>query len=323
MNVTEDANNTEDVSTKPAPRIAVAGSINMDLVIRCAALPMPGQTVLADHSEEICGGKGANQAVSAARVGGQVTMIGRVGSDAFAGRLVDNLMKARVDCRTVIKTPQCASGLAIVAVENGGQNAIMVVAGANGRFTPSDIHEHRDVIEQSDALLLQLEIPIDAVLSAIEIAKAARVKVILDPAPMPSQWPRELLQVDLLCPNESEAAALCGFDVESDEQVAAALRQLHSQGARHVVITRGEKGCDCFDGETITHIDAVPIRAVDTTAAGDAFAGALGVHWTQHRDFIAAVEFANAAGALAASRSGAQPAMGTLTEIETLRSSVQ
>ena len=189
----------------------------MDLVIRCQSLPMPGETIMAESSMEVCGGKGANQAVAAARAGGQVTMIGRVGDDAFGGRLISNLEQAGVDTRLVERTRDCASGLAIVAVERSSQNSIMVVAGANGRVCPDDVEAARGVIEASDILLLQLEVPTDAVIGAIEIARKAGVRIVLDPAPSLNSWPPDLLDVDLLCPNRSEAARMLGVPDESIE----------------------------------------------------------------------------------------------------------
>ena len=303
-------------SRKPA--ITVIGSINMDLVVRCDVLPLPGQTVFAQSSTEVCGGKGANQAVAAARAGGQVTMIGRVGDDAFADRLITNLERTEIQCEHVWRTANCASGLAIVAVEDSGQNAIMVVPGANARLSVDDITRARAVIESSDIILLQLEIPIAAVVASIEIAKAAGVRVIVDPAPAPAQWHAKLFEADLLCPNESEAAALVGYPVRNLEQAELAARAIHEQGASAVAITLGDRGTLLFDGDQAHLLPRYPVQVVDTTAAGDAFAGALAVYWSEQDNLREAVRFGNAAGALAASREGAQPGMALRRDIETL-----
>lgn len=302
------------------PKIAVIGSINMDLVIRCHNLPASGQTILANSSAEICGGKGANQAVAAARAGGDVTMIGRVGDDAFADRLVANLQNAEIQTAHVLRTDDCASGVAVVAVEDSGQNSIMVVPGSNGRVSVDDIENARSVIESSAVVLLQLEIPIDAVEEAIRIAKNANVRVILDPAPAPDVWSESLFHADLLCPNESEAAAFVGIPVENMEQAEAAARAMHAEGAANVAITLGDQGTLLFDGQQTHLVSPFPINAVDSTAAGDAFAGALAVHWAEQNSLLDAVRFGNAAGALSASRQGAQPSMGSRSEIEKLRS---
>lgn len=308
---------------KPHPRIAVIGSINMDLVIRCKKLAGPGQTVLAESSTEVCGGKGANQAVAAARAGGDVTMIGRVGDDAFADRLLANLGAADVDTEHVLRTSDCASGVAVVAVDDAGENSIMVVPGSNGRVRVSDVENARAIIESSAIVLLQLEIPQETVLASVAIARAAGVRVVLDPAPAPPEWNSPLFGVDLICPNESEAAAYVGHDVQSTQQAEAAAMKFHAQGATNVAITMGEYGTMlCNDGD-VRVVPPFSITPVDSTAAGDAFAGALAVHWAKHDNLEDAVRFGNAAGALAASRLGAQPSMASQDEIEKLWSSAK
>lgn len=303
------------VSTQP--QITVLGSINMDLVVRCMDLPRPGETILAESSAEICGGKGANQAVAASRVGGKVRMIGRVGDDAFADVLLKNLMNEGVDCSSVRRTDDCASGLAVVAVESSGQNSIVVVPGANGRLTVDDVAQSRSQIESADVLLVQLEVPVPTILAAVEVAKQANVRVILDPAPAPSHLPEELLTVDVICPNESETAALTGRPVETLSELQAAAEALGESGQCRVAITLGERGTMLVESPgNLTHIPAVSIEAVDTTAAGDAFAGALAVYWAEGHPLPDAVRFANRAGAIAASRPGAQPGMPYRDEIE-------
>ena len=288
----------------------------MDLVVRCAHLPVPGETIIADESLEIPGGKGANQAVSAARAGGQVTMIGRVGNDAFADRLLDNLHREKIDTTCVSRTSDTASGLAVVAVESGGENSIMVVPGANGRVTPADAQAAADVIRGADVLLLQLEVPLDTVIAATEIASAAGVPVILDPAPMPHSLPDEVIHVDFVCPNRSEASAIAGRPIETIQQAREAASAIHHRGARTVIITLGGDGAILSDGSSVEWIEAFPVSAVDTTAAGDAFAGAFAVRLVDSGSATDAVRFASAAGALAATRLGAQVGMPTLTEIE-------
>lgn len=304
--------------SQTGPTIAVIGSINMDLVVRCAKLPEPGETLLAESSSEICGGKGANQAVAAARAGGKVRMVGRVGADAFADRLISNLERAEICTEHVQRTADCASGLAVVAVENSGQNSIMVVPGANGLVTEDDIRRAQAVIEGSQVVLLQLEIPLPAILAAIQIAKAADVRVILDPAPAPNDWPSELLHVDLLCPNESEAATILGQQVQTVEQAEAAARALCDRGASNVAVTLGSRGTALNAGGHPQLVEPFPVEVCDTTAAGDAFAGALAVYWAEKDDLAEAVRFGSAAGALAASRPGAQPSMASRVEIEAL-----
>lgn len=294
----------------------------MDLVIRCANLPAPGQTVLAESSTEFCGGKGANQAVAAALAGGSVSMIGAVGSDAFGDRLIDNLLRHQVDCGSVWRRTESPSGLAVISVDDQGQNSIMVVPGANGLLTVDDVEAASETICNSDLLLIQLEIPQEAVLAGTRLARQAGVSIVLDPAPAPADLSPELFEVDLLCPNESEAATLIGQPVTSVDEAGVAAQELHRRGARNVAITLGESGTllsgESLEGDQAILIPAFPVDVVDTTAAGDAFAGALAVRWSISGDLHDAVRYANAAGALATSNQGAQASMASLTEIENL-----
>lgn len=308
------------------PRIVVVGSINMDLVIRCHRLPMPGETIMAGSAMELCGGKGANQAVAAARAGGDVVMIGRVGDDAFGNTLIRNLADCGVDT-SCVNTSSGSSGVAVVAVEDSGQNSIMVVPGANAKLTADDVRRHRTAIESADVLLVQLEVPLSTVAEAIRLASAKNLRVILDPAPAPDLWPgelasegssRPLTEVSLICPNESEAARLTGLQVHSLEDAEIAARALYAQGVGVVAVTLAEKGVLVFDGQTATVIPPFPVHAIDTTAAGDAFAGALAVRWAESDHLHDAIRFASAAGAIATTRVGAQSAMATRNEIEML-----
>lgn len=300
------------------PHITVLGSINMDLVVRCAELPTAGQTILAQSSTEFCGGKGANQAVAAAEAGADVSFIGAVGSDAFAARLLGNLSRYGIACEAISRGDQPASGLAIISVDQHGQNSIMVVSNANASVTRDDVIAAQALIQNSNLLLVQLEIPLDAVLAGIEIAHRAGVRVVLDPAPAPSEFPPQLLAVDLICPNESEAATLTGQTVESIEDAQRAADTLHQMGARHVAITMGERGTWLRSEDEARLIPSFQVSAVDTTAAGDAFAGALATRWIKTGDLVDAIRFANAAGALAASTHGAQASMANQHDIETL-----
>jgi ribokinase len=302
-----------------SPNIVVCGSINMDLVVRCASLPTPGETIAAQSASEVCGGKGANQAVAAAKAGGRVQMIGRVGSDAFANRLMSNLVEQGIDADHVLRTADCTSGLAVVAVERSGQNLILLVAGANGRVSEADVRSDRAIIKSADALLLQLEIPTSTVIAAIRIAKQAGVRCILDPAPVAVDWDDELLAVDLVCPNETEAAAITGMTIHTIADAHEAAKQLQRRGSKNVAITLGEKGVALLTESAFHHVEAISVQAVDTTAAGDAFAGALGVYWAQTNDLVESVRYANIAGAIAATRHGAQPSLATRQEIEAMR----
>lgn len=301
------------------PAIVVVGSINMDLVARCSSLPQPGQTLTASAFAEIPGGKGANQAVAASRAGGAAALIGRVGDDGFAKRLRENLAVEGVDIDCIQRSANTSSGVALITVADDGENQIVVVPGANGCVTSADVDRFAERIRKCDTLLLQLETPLETVVHAIRLAKSAGVRVILDPAPAPREAPPDaLFDVDLICPNETEAAALTGLPVDSPEAVEAAARQLHARGAASVVITLGDRGCALLDAEEYLRFDACPVTTVDTTAAGDAFAAALAVRWAETQSLRQGIQWGAAAGALAASRPGAQPSLPTRNEITQL-----
>ncbi|QDT15742.1 ribokinase [Alienimonas californiensis] len=301
-----------------APRVVVLGSLNTDLVVRCAELPAPGQTVAGRSVAEFGGGKGANQAVAAALAGGDVAMVGAVGEDAASGRLVDGLVRRGVDCGAVVRRAGTRGGTAVITVDDRGQNSIVVVPGANGTVGPADVAAAEATIAAADVLLVQLEIPVDAVLAGVAAAKRAGVRVIFDPAPAVAGLPDELFAVDLLCPNETEAAILSGLPVKSPEDAERAADRLRERGATRVAVTLGDAGTLLCDAAGARLIPPFPVIAVDTTAAGDAFAGALAVRWAATDDLDAAVRFANAAGALAASAAGAQDSMATAADIHAL-----
>lgn len=299
-------------------KIAVLGSINMDLMIRSAKLPLPGETVIADSKVENPGGKGANQAVAAARMGADVTMIGCVGDDSFAEQLLANLNAECVDTSHVSQLKQTTSGVAVVMVETSGENAILVVPGANGLVGSAELEQARRVICESDVLLMQLEVPVETVIAASAIAREAGVPVILDPAPAPATVPSRLLNVDLICPNQSEAAALLNRPADSLQDASSRVSELTTLGPRQAIITLAEQGAVVFDGERVEQIPPFEINAVDSTAAGDAFAAGLAVRLAEGATLFDSARFASAAGALAASGAGAQTAMPTREQILTL-----
>lgn len=299
-------------------KITVLGSINMDLMIRSGKLPLPGETVIADTKVENPGGKGANQAVAAARMGAAVTMIGCVGDDSFADQLLQNLQAAQINTAHITRRTDTASGVAVVMVEASGENAILVVPGANALVSLAEIEQAKQAICESDLLLMQLEVPQEIVVAATQIASQAGVRVILDPAPAPSNIQSELLQVDLICPNQSEAAALLGKPIDSIYDAVSLIDELTQLGPKQAIITMAEQGAVVFDGETVETVPPFVVDVVDSTAAGDAFAAGLAVRLAENAALIDAVKFASAAGALAASGSGAQSAMPTREQIETL-----
>ncbi len=303
--------------SQPA-RIIAVGSINMDLVFRTHQLPRPGETRTGHGFQQVPGGKGANQAVAAARLGAQVSIVGRIGDDGFGRTLIDGLTDEGIDTSFVKVTPNCSSGLAVIGVEDSGQNSITVIPGANGFVTPEDVMAAEELFPLADVLLLQFEIPLPAVQKAVELAHRHRVKIILDPAPSVCTVPADLLQVDVICPNETEAESLAGQVVDSIETGKSAVQQIGCLGPRISLITLGSLGVVVFDGTTVEHVPTFAVKAVDTTAAGDAFAAAFGIALSEKRSVSEATRFAAAAGALATTQHGAQPAMPTRDAVEIL-----
>lgn len=301
------------------PRITVVGSVNMDLVLSCRHLPRPGETTAATSSIEIPGGKGANQAVAAAKLGAEVSMIGRVGDDAFGPQLLVNLREQAVNCEHVRTCRNTASGIAIVAVDEAGENSIILSPAANNLVSVADVEESRAVIENADLLLVQLEVPTETVAAAMNIAKVAGVKTVFDPAPAPQSWPGPIAVADIICPNEMEAAAMTGMPIDNIEHAFAAAHVLSSQTEGTVIVTLGADGAifSCPDGSQ-QHLPANPIEVVDSTGSGDAFAAAFAVRWAETSDVADSVRFANTAGALAATKLGAQSGMATRAELESI-----
>lgn len=307
-------------------RIAVVGSVNLDLVATTAELPRPGETVLGGDFTTVPGGKGANQAIAAAYAGARVTFIGAVGDDGFAAQLRENLDRAGVDL-TLLRSVPGASGVALIAVDGNGENIIVVAPGANSQLTALTDAD-RAAIAGSDALLLQLEIPLDTVVEAARVASAAGVPVLLNAAPA-RRLPPELLElVDVLVVNLIEAQAVLG-DVDSSARRSrsAAARGMHAYSllerlrplAPRAVLTVGADGAFYTDREGgWLHIPAPKIDAVDTTAAGDGFVGALAVAYTEGKAMPQALGWACAAGAVSATRLGASSSLARRAEIDHL-----
>ncbi len=298
------------------PNLAVVGSLNMDLVVRTPHLPRPGETILGRDFMIAPGGKGANQTVAAAKLGATVHMIGRVGGDDFGRALRQNLRAAGADDAHLFIEDAAASGIAMIEVDDSGQNTIVVAPGANAHVTRADVDAARSIIAASQAVIAQLEIPLDTVWYALETARAAKVVTILNPAPAQPLSTELLSLVDLLVPNETEAAQLTGVEVNDEADVEQAARQLHERGARVVVITLGARGALALDEDRVWRVPPFRVNAIDTTAAGDAFVGALATAYAAQRDLDAALREASAAGALAATRFGAQPSMPTRAELD-------
>ncbi|NJR39773.1 MAG: ribokinase [Leptolyngbyaceae cyanobacterium CSU_1_4] len=294
--------------------ILVFGSLNMDLVTRTHRLPQAGETIAGYSFETLPGGKGANQAVAVARLGVPVQMRGRVGGDEFGKMLIESLQLAGVNCEGIAIDQTTSSGVAAIAIDDLGENHIIIVAGANGKVDLSDVD--RLPLQANKVLLLQLEIPMAIVLAAAQAAQQAGTIVILDPAPAPTQLPAELYAaVDILTPNQVEAEQLTGIAVPDQASAIQAARQLRQRGIGTVVIKMGAQGALCATAAEEFWVSPFAVRAIDTVAAGDAFNGGLAAALAEGRSLSEACRWAAAAGALATTVKGAQSAMPTRAEL--------
>lgn len=297
------------------PNILVVGSLNADLVVRTPRFPQPGETISGEDLQVIPGGKGANQAVAAARLGANVSMLGRVGKDNFGDFLLDNLQSNHVDT-TLIQRDDASTGTATIIVDSNGQNSIVLSAGANGKVSLLDV-EHAS-FSTFDLLLLQLEIPTPTVLSATQLAKQHGVRVILNPAPAKS-LPDELISLaDFIIPNETELSLLTSMEVKDIPSAEKAARVLLAKGSQNVIVTLGSKGALIVNKETSTHVDTYHVDVVDTTAAGDAFIGGFANALLENKSLEESVRFGCACGALATTKFGAQPSLPMKEEVERL-----
>ncbi|MCS7186683.1 MAG: ribokinase [Armatimonadetes bacterium] len=299
-------------------KLVVVGSANMDMVAFAPKLPAPGETVLGTRFEMACGGKGANQAVACARLGADTWFVGRVGVDAFGDMLLRSFREAGVHTDFVRRDAETSSGVALIFVDEKGQNEIVVAPGANGRVSRDDIDNASAVWDNCKALLVQFEIPLSTVGYAIGEASRHGAIVVVNPAPAPREpLPEEWFGlVDVWTPNEREIEGLTGVAVTDMESAEKATKAMLDKGAKAVVLTLGANGSLVATPDFIRHFPAFPVQAVDATAAGDAFAAALTVRLAEGAPLEEAVIFANAAGALACTKVGAQPSMPKREEVE-------
>lgn len=298
-------------------KIIVVGSLNMDLVVRSAHLPAPGETILGGEFITVPGGKGANQAVAAARLGSQVTMVGRVGQDDFGLTLRQNLVREGIDVSHLETDPDASTGVALITVDQSGQNTIVVASGANMRLTPAEVERAFAQLTSFDMVVLQLESPLECVGTAARLGHQHGARVILNPAPARPLPASLLAMVDVLVPNETETGILTGFSIGRPAEVEIAGQQLLNLGVGGVVITLGGRGALAIPArkEPAFYLPAYPVKAVDTTAAGDAFIGGLATGLGEGLPLPEAVRLGNAAGAISVTRLGAQPSLPSRSEV--------
>ncbi|KAJ9431246.1 ribokinase [Candidatus Pantoea symbiotica] len=297
-------------------KLAVLGSINADHILNLAHFPRPGETVIGKQYQIAFGGKGANQAVAAGRAGADIAFIACVGADDIGERIRQQLQQDRIDTAPVETVADESTGVAMIFVNGEGENNIGIYSGANAALTPARVVQHQQVIADADALLMQLESPLESVLAAAKIARAQQTQVILNPAPATALSDELLALIDIITPNETEAEILTGIAVKSDEDAARAAAALHAKGIDTVLITLGRRGVWLSEQGNGVRIPGFSVQAIDTIAAGDTFNGAFITARLEGVPMHDAVRFAHAAAAIAVTRPGAQPSVPWRTEID-------
>ena len=302
--------------TQGKAKIVVVGSSNMDLVVKAKRIPAAGETILGGDFVMVPGGKGANQAVAAAKLGAEVYFVAKLGDDIFGKQSLGNFKKEGVNAKYVTQTKEAPSGVALIMVDERGNNVIVVAAGANQNLSAGDIKKARSCIASSGALVLQLEVPLATVEFAARSAYSCGVPVILDPAPAQKLSAGLLKMVDVLKPNETEAQILTGIKVTDEDSARKAAKRLLKCGVKVVILTMGAKGFLLASMDGMEYVAGIKVRAIDTTAAGDAFTGALAVKMAEGKTIREAALFANYVAALSVTKMGAQSSMPTRQAVE-------
>jgi ribokinase len=297
-------------------KILVVGSFMMDLVVRTPRVPENGETIIGTSFNRFPGGKGANQAVAAARLGGAVTMAGKVGSDDFGDEFLSVLASEGINTAYILRDSQAATGVGFITLDHAGNNRIVVVPGANLRYSVQDLAQIESLIKDSDILIMQLEMDMSVIEHAVELAGRYQVPVILNPAPARALNDELLRGVTYLTPNETEAEILTGVKVKSIDRAKEAAEALLEKGVKTVVLTLAEKGALVASNAGATHVSGFSVQPVDTVAAGDAFNGAFAVAISKGKSLVEACRFANAVGAIAVTRPGAIPSLPSAAEVE-------
>ncbi|RDY27206.1 ribokinase [Romboutsia weinsteinii] len=298
--------------------ICVIGSLNMDLVVKVDTRPKGGQTLIGSDFKEVPGGKGANQAVAMARLGGSVNMIGKVGNDGFGQALINALKSDNVNTKYV-HTEEGPTGVAMITVDKNAENSIVVAPGANFKVHEIDIDNNIEAVKESDIIVLQLETPINTINYALKKSKELGKYTILNPAPAVKLDDEIISNVDLLTPNESELEILSGVEIKCEEDIQKAAKVMIEKGVKELIVTLGSKGSLYINKERTIFKDSYKVDAVDTTAAGDSYTGALSVAFANDKNIEEAMDFASKVGALSVMKEGAQSSLPTLEDVENFR----
>ena len=298
-------------------KIGVVGSNMVDLITYVGRMPGPGETLEAPTFEMGCGGKGANQAVAAARLGAEVMMVTRVGDDVFADNTIRNLASFGVDTRHVVKVAGKSSGVAPIFVEQSGENSILIVKGANADLLPVEVDKAAADLKECGLILMQMEVPVETVYHTIELAAKNGIETILNPAPAAANLdPERIRQVTFLVPNESELALLSGMPTDTDEDIVTAARSLIARGIRTVIVTLGGRGARMITSNEIVNIEPVKVTPKDTTGAGDAFIGSFARFYAETREVVSSLKKASLYAAHSITRPGTQKAYASIEEFE-------
>lgn len=296
--------------------IAVIGSLNMDLVTFTERMPRAGETIIGKSYQQVAGGKGANQADAIAKLGADVLLIGCIGGDVMGRQLIQSLEMDGVNVKHVTQLKNHTTGVAAITVNGRGENSIVVIPGANFELSKVQIDSASTDIEKSSIVVAQLEVPVDTVIHAFHLAKEKGKMTILNPAPAMILPDSLLAYIDILVPNETELEILSGLTIHNDEDLLRSARMLNGKGVKHLIVTRGEKGCIHIHKNTINTYSAYSVQAIDTTAAGDSFIGALSVALQEGRRIEEAISFAMAVGALTVTKKGAQSSLPCRADVD-------
>ncbi|MBO3444256.1 MULTISPECIES: ribokinase [Clostridia] len=299
-------------------KICVIGSLNMDLVVKVDTMPKGGQTLIGSNFKEVPGGKGANQAVAMARLGANVSMIGKVGDDSFGQTMINALKNDNVDTR-YINIEKGPTGVALITVDKNAENSIVVAPGANYKVDKSYIDKNLDAIKNSDIVVVQLETPLDTIKYALKRAKELNKYTILNPAPAVKLEDELIENVDLLTPNETELEIISGVEINSEDDILKAAKIMIEKGVKELIVTLGSKGSLYINKEKSMFKKAYKVDAVDTTAAGDSYTGALSVAFANDKHVEEAMDFASKVGALSVMKEGAQSSLPTLNDVLNFR----
>lgn len=297
-------------------KILVIGSLNMDLVLDVPYIPKPGETIIGEKITLVPGGKGANQAYAIGKLNGNVSMIGAVGDDENKDILLNNLNSVNVDTKRIEVLKEQKTGLAMINVDQYGENCIVVIPAANHLVTKDMIDKNINIFEEADVIIMQLEIPIEVIQYACKIAKEKKKIVVLDPAPAKNDLPNELFQnIDIIKPNETEIEILSGIEVNCEEDIIKGANILLDKGVKTVIVTLGKRGSILVDKEKILHFKALDVDVVDTTAAGDTFIAGLVIGLTEGKSLEEAVQFGHIVSSIVVTKKGAQSSIPSMDEV--------